>query len=174
VTSTQLTAAQWNASVRDNLLETAVGKVTASGQLVVSTGPNALAARGVAAGRVAGGSQQTTSATIADNLTTVGPSVTLTTGTSVLVLLTAFCMNTTAGQGCYMGYAVSGATTIAATAERTLRLMSSLASERNRATAAVWQTGLNAGSNTFKAQYAVVASGTADFDEREIAVLPLS
>jgi hypothetical protein len=172
--NTALTAAQWNASVRDNLLETPAAKFTAAGQIFVSTAANAGAARSVAAGRVGGGSQQTSSATLADNLTTVGPSVTLNTGTAALVMVTAFIMNTTAGQGGYMGYNVSGASTIAATADRTLRLMSDTASVRNRATAANWQTGLTTGSNTFKAQYSVVATGTADFDEREIAVLPLS
>ncbi len=175
VSGTQYTAAQANA-LRDNLLETLVAKVTAAGQIGVSTGPNALAARGVAASRVAGGSQTTNSTTFGD-LTTTGPSVTLTTGPSVLVLLTSFIANNVAGQGGYMGYRVSGATSIAPSAERTLRIMSSIASERNRMTAAVWQTGLTPGSNTFKAEYATItttSSNVADFDEREIAVFPLS
>lgn len=174
VSNAALTAAQWNASVRDNLLETPAAKFTAAGQMFISTAANAGAARSVGAARVSGGSQQTSSSTLGDNLTTVGPSTTLNTGTAALVLVTAFCMNTTAGQGTYMGYSVSGASTIAASADRTLRIMSGAASERSRATAANWQTGLTVGSNTFKAQYAVVATGTGDWDEREIAVLPLS
>lgn len=176
VSGTMYTAAQYNTYVRDNLLETGVAKVTAAGQMVISTGPQQLAARGVAANRVTGGSQQTAATSLGDNLTTVGPTVTLTTGSSVLVLLTAFIMNTTAGGGGYMGYLISGSTSIAGTFERSLRLMSGSASERSRATAAVWQTGLTPGSNTFKAQYSAVPGngGNADFDEREIAVIPLS
>jgi hypothetical protein len=173
VSNAALTAAQWNASVRDNLLETPAAKFTAAGQLFVSTAANAGAARSVGANRVAGGSQTTSSASFTD-LVTVGPTVTLSTGTAALVLVTAFIANNTAGQGGYMGYGVTGATTIAASAERTLRIMSGAASERARATAANWQTGLTVGSNTFTAKYSVVATGTADFDEREIAVLPLS
>jgi hypothetical protein len=173
VTNATYTAAQHNAWVRDNLLETLVAKVTAAGQIGVSTGPNALSARGLGGSRVTGGPQTTSSAAFTD-MTTVGPTVTLTTGTTALVLTTSFVMNTTAGQGGYMGYTVSGASTIAADATRALRIMSGAASERARLTAATWQTGLNAGSNTFTARYAVVASGTAEFDEREIIVLPLS
>jgi len=174
VSNAALTAAQWNASVRDNLLETPAAKFTAAGQLFVSTAANAGAARSIASNRVSGGTQATSSAVLGDNLTTVGPSVTVSTGATTLVLLTAFVANTTAGQGGYVAYAISGATTIAATVDRSLRIMSGAAGERARMTAANWQTGLAVGSNTFKAQYSVVASGTADFDEREIAVLPLS
>lgn len=171
-----LTAAQLNA-IKDNINESAAAKVTTAGQVLVSTGPNALAARGLASNRVGGGSQTTTNAVFGDNLITVGPTVTLNTGSQALVTLTSFMANNTVGQGCYMAFAVSGATTIAATAERSLRLMSSNANERNRASAVVWQTGLNIGSNTFKAQYAVVTTTGAnvgDWDEREIAVLPLT
>lgn len=169
-----LTDAQLNA-IAANINETAAAKVTASGQLVVSTGPNTLAARSVGANRVTGGSQQTTNGTLGDNLTTVGPTVTVSTGSAVLVTLTSYIMSTTAQGGGWMGYAISGATTIAASTDRSLRLMSDVASVRSRASAVNWQTGLNVGSNTFKAQYATVtAPQVADFDEREIAVLPLS
>lgn len=174
VTGAIYTAAQYNAWVRDNLLETAVAKATASGQMIVSSGVNALTTRTMAGSRVTGGSQQTSSATFGDNLTTIGPSITVNTGSAVVVLLTSFIMNTTAGQGGYMGYSISGATAQAAIAERSLRIMSSNASERSRMTAAIYQSSLTPGNNTFKAQYATVSGGTADFDEREIIVLPLN
>jgi hypothetical protein len=170
VTGTQYTAAQYNTYTRDNMLETGVAKVSASGQLLVSTGPNALAARGIAAGITTGGSQSTNSAVYGD-LTTVGPAVTLNTGSAVVVCVTAYIANSTAGQGGLMSFAVDG--TVPA-GVRPLRLMSSAASERSRASAVLYWSGLSAGSHTFKAVYSVVNTGTADFDEREIVVLPLT
>jgi hypothetical protein len=151
VTGTQYTAAQYNTYTRDNMLETGVAKVSASGQLLVSTGPNALAARGIAAGITTGGSQST--------------------GSAVVVCVTAYIANSTAGQGGLMSFAVDG--TVPA-GVRPLRLMSSAASERSRASAVLYWSGLSAGSHTFKAVYSVVNTGTADFDEREIVVLPLT
>lgn len=172
VTGTLYTAAQAN-QLRDNLLETLVAKVTAAGQVGVSTGPNALAARGIASSQVAGGSQTTNTGAFGD-LITAGPSVTLTTGSVVKVTLTAFIANSTAGAGGYMVYRISGANNINPTAERSLRLMSDVASSRNRASAVIYQSGLTAGVNTFKAEYATVGGGVADFDERVVFVEPLS
>jgi len=171
VSGTQFTAAQFNTHVRDNLLETLVAKVTASAMIGVSTGPNALAARGIDASIVTGGSQTTSSSTFTD-LTTVGPSVTLSTGSQVLVILSSYIANSTAYAGGLMAFAVNG-TVPGGT--RPLRLMSpALAGVRNRASVATLWTGLTPGSNTFKAVYATIGGGTADFDEREIFVLPLN
>jgi hypothetical protein len=173
VSNASLTAAQWNASVRDNMLETPAAKFTAAGQLFVSTGPNAGAVRTIAAGRTTGGAQGITGTAFGD-LTTVGPTLSnVVTGTSCLVIVTAFVSNNTAGQGGYMGYTISGATARAASVDRTLRIMATNAGERYRASSVNWETGLNPGTHTFQAKYASVNTGTADFDERELAVIPL-
>jgi hypothetical protein len=136
----------------------------------VSTGPNALAARGIAAGITTGAGQSVSSTTYGD-LTTPGPSVTLNTGSAVIVCVTAFIANSTAGQGGLMAFAVDG---VVNAGVRPLRLMSGAASERSRASAVLYWSGLSAGSHTFKAVYAIVNTGVADFDEREIVVLPLT
>lgn len=77
------TSAQWNAHVRDNLLETMPAKATTEGSYFVSTAANAIAER------VLGGNVVTTSETCTDtdygDLATVGPAVTSTTGSEALV-----------------------------------------------------------------------------------------
>lgn len=77
------TAAQWNAHIRDNALETMAGKATTAGNYFVSTAPHAIAER------TAGGATVTTSQTRSNaaygDLATVGPAVTVTTGTEALV-----------------------------------------------------------------------------------------
>ena len=174
VTNAALTAAQWNASVRDNLAETAPAKATATGRIFVTTAANSIAERIPSIVRVTGGGQGTASTSFTD-LTTVGPTISsLATGTSAIFAVSAFCLNTSAGQGCYMGVAVSGASTIAADVNRALRIMSGAANENSKQSyIGMFATTLTAGSNTFQAKYASVASGTATFDERELLVLPL-
>jgi hypothetical protein len=168
-----LTAAQLNA-IAANISETAPAKATATGQMFVSTAANTIAARVPTIVRVTGGGQGTASTSFVD-LTTVGPTISsLATGTSAIFAVSAFCLNTSAGQGCYMGVAVSGASTIAADVNRALRIMSGAANENSKQSyIGMFATTLTAGSNTFQAKYASVASGTATFDERELLVLPL-
>jgi hypothetical protein len=174
VTNAALTAAQWNASVRDNLAETAPAKATATGRIFVSTGANAIAERVPSVTRVVGGAQGTTSTSFTD-LSTVGPtSPSTATGTSAIYAISAFCLNTSAGNGCYIGVAVSGASTIAATVTQALRIMSGGASENSKQSyVGMFSTTLTAGNNTFQMKYAAVSAGTATFDERELLVLPL-
>jgi hypothetical protein len=167
-----LTAAQLLA-IRDNINESAPAKATATGRIFVSTGANAIAERVPTIVRVTGGAQGTTSTTMGDNLTTVGPTISsLSTGTSAIFAVSAFVSNPTAGQGGYMGCAVSGASTVVADTTRALRFISSNASEIQKASY-IGMLAVTAGSNTFKAQYANVNTGTATFDEREILVIPL-
>lgn len=83
VTNDVWTSAQFNANVRDNLLETMPGKATTAGALFTATGANAIAQRSAAAAVV--NTSQTRANAAYGDLTTVGPSVTVTTGTSALV-----------------------------------------------------------------------------------------
>lgn len=172
VSNATFTAAQFNASVRDNILETAPAKATTAGQVFVSTAANAIAARVPTRFTIATAQNATSIAAYGD-LTSVGPTVTVTTGTQALVAMTAAIGNSTGGGGGLMGFAVSGATTIAASDDRALRLMSSNASETQRMTAWHHQIGLTAGSNTFTAKYTTPTGGTATFQQRELAVFPL-
>jgi len=97
------------------------------------------------------------------------PSVTLVTGTTAIVTQTAVLGNNTAGQGAYMGVAVSGATTLAASAVWSL-YNGGEASRFFFASATVLITGLTAGTNTFTLQYKVGGSGIATFQDRQMIV----
>jgi 6,7-dimethyl-8-ribityllumazine synthase len=171
VASTALTAAQWNASVRDNLLETAPAKFTAAGQMFVSTAANAGAARTPSTATVATSETQTSTSYVA--LATAGPTVSsLTTGTQALVAMSAQMGNGTSGQNNFVGVAVSGASSVAAADTISLRYQSFGANARHRASTVHLLTGLTAGSNTFSLQYRVDA-GTGTWLDRNIVVVPL-
>ena len=116
--------------------------------------------------------QQTTTATSYPDLGTVGPAVTLTTGTSVLVDIGAFMTNTgSAGiAASSMAVAVSGATTIAAPASQVYCAIGATGNNPSfKMSYTGLVTGLTAGSNTFTAKYQVSA-GTGTFAERCIVV----
>lgn len=171
VSSTTLTAAQWNASVRDDMLETPAAKFTASGQIFVSTGANAGAARAISSG-VNAGSSTTTSTAYAGLVAGTGPAVTVTTGTRALVLGGAFLSSNSIGQKSWVSVAVSSATTIAATDSTALEFQVYGSNAEHRGTFATLFTTLNAGSNIFTMQYRVSA-GTTTVQDRELIVIAL-
>ena len=114
--------------------------------------------------------KQSTTSTSFTDLTTPGPAVTVTTGTKALVIVTAY-INSTVDQ--YMGFAVSGATTVAAATGYSLTLMSNVADYPRLQVSGIWMvTGLTAGANTFTAKYKV-SSGTAEFTNRFITVIDM-
>ena len=102
------------------------------------------------------------------DLTTVGPSVTVNTGNTVIVILTALIDGAgSAGNYGFMSFGVSGATTLAPTDTRSLR------SQRYayQVSATYLVTGLTAGSNTFTAKYRTV--NNVNFENRSIIVIPV-
>jgi len=121
------------------------------------------------------GADTTTSTTYTDLSSSVGPTVTLTTGTSVIVVVTAQMFNNNGPAAMnMMGFAVSGATTLAAsdlTAVWSDTYATAPAGNYNRMSAVSLVTGLIAGSNTFTAKYRV-SSGTGTFGDRSIVVWP--
>jgi hypothetical protein len=121
-------------------------------------------------------SQTATSSTPVD-LGTVGPTVTLRTGTSALVLLTAFLANTNPGASSEMSIEVSGASSIGAPAGPTnLFFMSGTAAQSATLTALVpffpGGTALTPGVNTFTAKYNASGGGTSSFAARNVTVIP--
>lgn len=171
VANAVLTAAQWNASVRDDILETSPAKATAAGRIYVSTGVNAIAERVPSVARVE--SSQTTTSTAFTDLATTGPAVTVTSGVRAIVFISAEMSNNTASGATVMSYDISGATTLAASADKSLRSESSGTGVDHRGTAVMMHASLTAGSNTFTAKYAVGSGGTGTFLRREIMVIPL-
>jgi hypothetical protein len=115
---------------------------------------------------------QTTASTSYTDLATSGPAVTVNISSSgkALVTVTSRMTNGTLGNECYMGVAVSGATTVAASDAKAL-FASADATYRYRTSATHLLTGLNAGSNTFTAKYKAEA-GTCTIQDRDIIVTP--
>lgn len=164
VSNAALTAAQWNASVRDNLLLTPAALATQTGQIFAANGANSVVARYPDFGNTVSTSQTTTSTGFVD-LATVGPSLTSTTGTRALILWGAQLTNNTGAAFSYMSYTGGGNT-----ASATFALQSS-------GTAAIQASythfigGATPGSNTFTCKYAV-SSGTGTFSDRRMQLVP--
>lgn len=171
VSNAILTAAQWNATVRDNLAITAPALATAAGTIFVGTGVNSVAQRIPAAATV--NTSQTTASTSFTDLTTVGPTVsTITTGTKALMMFGAQMGNTLSNALLQSAVAISGATTSAPDTSVDLYIDGLPANQFMRASVANFYTTLTAGSNTFKQQYKV-GSGTGTFLDRHLAIIPL-
>ena len=172
-TSTEVvTASIMNTHVRDNFNETAPAKSSAgAGYNIVANGTNSMAARLVDQDSVT--TSETTTSTSFTDLTTSGPSVTVTTGAKALILMTAQVSNSSAGSSCYVDYAVSGATTRSANNTSALRYESGSANDVLKVTHAHLNVGLSVGSNTFKLEYRV-DGGTGTFANRFITVVPFS
>lgn len=115
---------------------------------------------------------ETTTSTTYTDLATSGPAVTVTTGTKALIILTAQLFNNTVDAYALMGFAVSGASTIAADDARAFGIRSATANQALLGSRVIYYASLAAGSNTFTAKYRASA-GTADFRDRQIVVIPL-
>jgi hypothetical protein len=165
------TASQFNTNVRDNLNQTAPALVTAAGQILVSTAANALAARVPTNAYIS--TSQTTASLSATDLATVGPVVTVTTGTAAIVGISSFMSNNTAGDGPQISWAVTGASTIAAAVNGTAIFLVTSAGFNMTLGGVFLQTGLTAGSNIFTMKYNAAGGGTATFASRNLFVIPL-
>lgn len=108
------------------------------------------------------------------DLATVGPAVTLTTGTSVFVALTCGMLKSSISNFAYMSFAVSGATTRAANDNDAAVMGSAVANIGATVATNVVVTGLTAGSNTFTAKYHNDGGTTWTFNRRSLVVIPLN
>jgi hypothetical protein len=120
------------------------------------------------------GATQTTASTSFTDLATVGPTVSLLTGANALVILTAAMDSSVAGGNAVMGFAISGATTQAASNSLSLACTSAAGSQFYNSSA-VFAVGLTPGTNVFTAKYQSLGSGSpvASFSNRWIIVIPL-
>jgi len=171
VSGNTLTAAQLNTYLGANLNETAPAKATASGQWFVSTAANAIAARTISSNTVT--AAETTSSTSFVDLTTTGPSVTVTTGTKAITSMGVHMQNNNASGYSDASIAISGATSRSpANDEYCMSSGRDVASSLLHASL-VGLYALTAGSNTFKVQYRAQAAGTSTFQLRHLIVLPM-
>lgn len=110
---------------------------------------------------------QTTTSTSYTDLATVGPVATLVTGTAALVAIFA-ALSCTAGGTALMGFAVSGATVLAASDTQAL---SNPGTTFFQFGVLFEVTGLTPGTNTFTVKYRVTGA-TGSFVSRQIVVWP--
>jgi len=115
--------------------------------------------------------QTTTSASYVD-LATVGPQVTLTTGTKAFVAFACPTYNTPASCTNRIAVAVSGATTVAASNDYSANVDLLTANADSMLSKSFIFTGLTAGSNTFTLKY-FTTSGTAAFNARFLTVIDM-
>jgi hypothetical protein len=167
VSNSVFTASQFNTFLRDNLNETAPAKATTSGAHFAVSGTNEISERISATASVL--TSETTTSTSYTDLTTVGPTVTATTGPAALVVVHGALENSGAASS-RMSYAVSGATAIAEADNRGIGVYGAGAGVIT--SGVVLDTNLTPGSNTFTAKYRVGA-GTGTFLSRRIIVFPL-
>jgi hypothetical protein len=164
-----LTAAQWNASVRDNLLMTAPALATTQGAHWVSSGPNGITERFMVSNTV--GTTETTASTSYAALATAGPGALVTSYGRVMVLFGCEVTNNTGGSRSLMSYAVSGATTVAGQDGSAVTFTAPTAAYVVQASRVILQT-VTSGNNTFTAQYRVLAN-TGSFGQRTMLLFPL-
>ena len=119
-------------------------------------------------------SQGTTSATYTDLAT--AQSVTLTTGTKVMVILSTFLVADTFGYGAAASYAISGATTTAVSDQWGVYFQETPRTGNGVSMSYVSYQTVTAGSNTFTVKFKSFYSGggqTATFANRQITVIDL-
>jgi hypothetical protein len=114
---------------------------------------------------------ETTASTAYADLTTLGPQVSVTTGTQALAIWGARMSNSTGGQTCFSSVAVTGSTTVAASDNWSLWYNSPGSNQIHRSLGFHWFTSLTAGSNVFTQRYRVDAA-TGAFHLRELLVIP--
>jgi hypothetical protein len=118
-------------------------------------------------------SQSTTSTSYTD-LTTAGPAVTLTTSTSVLVIVSAFINPALSDNTGYMSYAISGATTTAASDNWAVAFRKGGNDTVNAQLSYASVATVTAGSNTFTSKYRVTVTNSSPFANRRIFVMRLN
>jgi hypothetical protein len=166
VANASLQASQWNASVRDNLLETAVAKATTAGNLFAATGANAIAERPIVDAIVE--ATETTTSTSFVNLS--GPVISsLNTGANCLVCTTAQMANNTTNVLTISTFEVSGASTVAASDDRAEMIQSGV--DADFRFSVMQLLAITTGANTFRMKYRVNAASTASFSRRRIWVM---
>lgn len=115
--------------------------------------------------------EATTSATYVD-LTTTTDTVTVTIGPSGMALVLLHMSVVSSGSTALMSYAVSGANTSAAADAKSVSYQCAVANVGGNFGSTFLETGLTAGSTTFKLKYRTLLGATGTFSNRRIAVIP--
>ena len=170
-TNATFTAAQFNACVRDNLLETEAALATSAGGLFISQGANSIAQRAVNSGAYS--PYESTASTAYVDLphpVAVGAN----TGTQALVFWTCGEYNSSANATSLCSVAVSGISTAMAASDDRAMSIGGLTAANVSVKRGMFNlfAGLTAGYNVFTLKYRVSA-GTGFFGNRTLTVFPL-
>lgn len=172
-------------AIKGNFEAGAPDVFTAKGDLIAATGADAAARVAITTGpallvpdtsqsaglawrqiqRAVVATAESKSGSTYGDLTTVGPSVTVTVGASGIALVLFSAKVSISGDFAYFGARVDSTDPTDAQAARLL----------GSATISgfVWLTGLSAASHTLKLVYRTVGGNTGQFSDREIVVIPL-
>lgn len=171
VAGTQFSAQEYNLFIRDNLNETAPGKMTAAEQYFTTTGSRKIGAWNIHDAFVS--TAQTRTSTSYGNLTTVGPTVTCTTGISALVWFAVAMSHSNANSQCSASVGVTGASSIKPNNHWRIIHDGKAAGNVTRTMGMHrFAAELKPGENTFTVQYKSNGS-TATFSRRYLVVMPL-
>lgn len=176
VAQTVWSAAEFNTHVRDNLLQTGPGIAGAvTRAFFMQSGNNAVTTKKIsnAIDLALVSTASTTYVSLAG-----GPAVTLTTGSTVLIVITADLIAVDVGvEYCVMSFEVSGATSIAPSDFLAITSSNDIAGGggglRVSCSGSYFLTTLNPGSNTFTAKYRSSTGTTAQYEYRYMTVVPL-
>lgn len=119
---------------------------------------------------------QTTASTTFVDLATAGPAVTVTIGGNglAIVIVSANTFQGASTDTTYMGFALSGANTVAANTTNAFAFQPANAAGASiKGSYIILLTGLTAGSTTFTAKYRSGSGNTGTWSSREISVIPL-
>lgn len=176
-------AADFNTFVRDNLNVSEAALALNISGFFVATGANAVAERIFTTDTL--DALETTASTTYTNLATVGPTVSVVTGTAAVVIQGCRAgdnTNTAGNPSNKMSWSITGATTRSATTVVggsvqgdfwAAGLVQLVGAQRAIYTSRWYLAdSLTPGTNVFTAKYAV-SSGTGSFDHRSLHVLPL-
>lgn len=160
----ELTAAQIQTYIFNNLMETAPSKATTASGYFVSTAPNAIAERQMKEASI-NAQQSTTSTEWAQIGTPGGPVVNVTTGGKALTHIAARAYNNTAGFGALASYEIDGGggNDNASTLHRNDQVRYGISD----------LTVLPSGTHTMAMVYRATSGGEAFFAQRHIVTMPL-
>ncbi len=172
VSNAALTAAQWNASVRDNLLTTGPALATTAGSIFAVNGSNSIVQRVPAvatqlATETTGSLSYT--ATLSGGSGTAGPSLTITTGPKALVAFHTRQSTSVSGVNVWTSVAVVAGTAISASDN--WALSADILNAQLYHGLTYLETSLTAGSNQFQMQYRIGSAGTFTASTRRLSVV---
>jgi hypothetical protein len=170
VAGTVFTAAQWNAFVRNNLNVCAPAIATTGARWLVSNGFNSLTEREPQVDYV-GTTSSTTSSSYGD-LISLGPTITTTTSTKVMVTIGAHVNSNTSASGGKVSVEVSGATSLAANDANCFFATAPLGLAPYKGTwTTLFDEHMIAGENTFTLKYRAFDGGTCYFSNRLLVIM---